>query len=159
VVKLPHTEEHSLLKIEEMIFNLSEKYLDDKLVIEDLTEISFTITDLSGEGVSFFTPLINKYNSAILGLSSTDNKTKYATLSLSFDHRVTEGKLASSFLAELKERVESYAVGDDNTDRMMLSCYRCFKTQNEDLSGLGMIPCITPEGNKAYLCTTCLTGH
>ena len=41
-----------------------------------LTDITFTITDLSSFGAISFTPLINKNNSAILGVSKIDEKLK-----------------------------------------------------------------------------------
>ncbi len=159
VVKIKCSDQIKLQEVEEQIFTLSEKYLENKLSVEDLTGITFTITDLSGEGINFFKPLVNKYNSAILGISSIDNKTKIQILSLTFDHRVTEGKLASSFLKELKQRLESYASTDNNNIRPDINCYRCFKTIEEDLSGLGLVNCITPQGKEGYICSSCWNGH
>ena len=159
VVKIKSSDQINLQELEEQIFSLSEKYLENKLSVEDLTGITFTITDLSGEGINFFKPLVNKYNSAILGISSTDSKTKNQVLSLTFDHRVTEGKLASAFLKELKQRLESYASKDINNTRPDISCYKCFKTLEEDLSGIGFVTCITSQGRDGYICSSCWNGH
>ena len=159
VVKIDNSNQKTLFEIENQIFNLSEKYIEDKLVIEDLTDVTFTITDLSGEGIHFFKPLVNKYNSAILGVSSIDNKSKFQNLSLTFDHRVTEGKLVASFLAELKQRLESYSYTDLENVRPDITCYKCMKTLSDDLSGLGMIPCISTKGNDGYICSTCWSGY
>ncbi len=159
VVKIKSSDQINLQELEEQIFSLSEKYLENKLSVEDLTGITFTITDLSGEGINFFKPLVNKYNSAILGISSIDRKTKNQVLSLTFDHRVTEGKLASAFLKELKQRLESYASKDINNTRPDISCYKCFKTLEEDLSGIGFVTCITSQGRDGYICSSCWNGH
>ena len=57
--------------------------------------------------MSSFVPLINYKQSAILGISAVDQKLNRFTLSLSFDHRVTEGKTAGKFLLELSEQLMS----------------------------------------------------
>ena len=108
VLKVANTSVKTVLEIELEIMELSNRYIDENLDITDLTDIGFTVTDLSAEGVAFFKPLINMMNSAILGVSSIDEKLHSCMLSLTFDHRVTEGKLAAQFLGELKGRIESY---------------------------------------------------
>jgi pyruvate dehydrogenase E2 component (dihydrolipoamide acetyltransferase) len=157
VVKLAKAGEKSIGQIEGDILHLSGKYLDDTLQLEDLTDISFTITDLSAEGVAFFRPLINKMNSAILGVSAIDPRLQRCTLSLSFDHRVTEGKLAARFLHELKGRLESYRPAD-YAPHKDVSCFKCYKTLREDLGGAGFVRCITPAGKDGFICQTCLKG-
>ena len=44
---------------------------------------------------------------AILGISAIDEKLLRATLSISFDHRVTDGKKAAEFLRKLKKAIEA----------------------------------------------------
>ena len=94
----------SISEIEQDIINLSGKYLDNSLHYDDITDITFTITDLSSENVAFFQPLINFMNSAILGISSIDEKLDRCIYTVTFDHRVTEGKLVAGFLKDLKDR-------------------------------------------------------
>ena len=159
VLKVPGTDQQGIFDIEEQIFSLSEKYIEDKLTVQDLTDITFTVTDLSGEGIHSFKPLVNKYNSAILGISAADSRTKSLTLSLSFDHRVTEGKEVSIFLRELKQRLESYSYTDLENVRPDVTCYKCMRTLNEDLTGLGMIPCIAIDGREGHICASCWSGH
>jgi pyruvate dehydrogenase E2 component (dihydrolipoamide acetyltransferase) len=157
VVKVARAGEKSIGVIEGDILRLSGNYLDDTLKLEDLTDITFTITDLSAEGVAFFRPLVNKMNSAILGVSAIDSKLQRCILSLTFDHRVTEGRLAARFLKELKERLETYrpAGGAVHAD---ISCFKCYKTLREDLGGAGFVHCVTPEGKDGYICQACLKG-
>lgn len=157
VVKVESADQKSISEIETCMMELSEKYMDDKLSVSDLTDITFTITDLSNDGVAFFHPLVNMMNSAILGISSTDAKLNRSIFTLSFDHRVTEGKLAATFLNELKLRIESFAL-DKAYRKSGLSCFKCFKTLEEDLSGVGFSRCITPSGEDALICQSCLKG-
>ncbi len=157
VLKLKAAGEKSIREIEADILKLSGAYLDDALEIDHLTDITFTITDLSAEGVASFRPLINRMNSAILGVSAIDAKLQRCTLSLTFDHRVTEGKYAAGFLRELQQRLESYK-GDAAGQYKDISCFKCYKTLKEDLGGTGFVRCITPEGKEGYVCQSCLKG-
>jgi hypothetical protein len=158
VVKLNRADESGLTAIEEQMLDLSGKYLDDQLEINDLSDITFTITDLSGEGISFFRPLVNRMNSSILGMSAIDENQHIVVFSLTFDHRVTEGKAASKFLMELKQRIESYKGDVCDYRRNVTRCYKCFQTLSEDLGDVGFVKCITPKGQDAYICQSCLKG-
>lgn len=148
----------SMQETEAALMELSNKYLDDGLQIEDLSDITFTITDLSGEGVSFFRPLINMMNSAILGVSAVDEKLQRSILTVTFDHRVTEGKLVAQFLQELKNRIESYKSAHYLHANQSITCFKCFKSLQEDLSDVGFTKCITPKGEEAYICQSCFKG-
>jgi pyruvate/2-oxoglutarate dehydrogenase complex dihydrolipoamide acyltransferase (E2) component len=154
VLKIPESLTETLSKVEDAILDLSGRYLDDSLMSDDLNGITFTITDLSAESVAFFRPLINSMNSAILGISSIDEKLNRCIFSLTFDHRVTEGKLVARFLKELKDRLESYR--SKQLDQVV--CFKCRKTLEDDLSDVGFTHCITPGGEQAYICQTCLKG-
>lgn len=157
VLKIAGAGDKSIREIEAEILQLSGAYLDDALDIQHLTDITFTITDLSAEGVASFRPLINKMNSSILGVSAIDEKLQRCTLSLTFDHRVTEGKYAAGFLRELKQRLESYK-GDAGSPYRDIQCFKCYKTLEEDLGGTGFVRCITPDGKEGYVCQSCLKG-
>ena len=72
-----------------------------------------TVTSLGGIGGSFFTPIINFPEVAILGVgklrkvhSHTDGKSNeriMLPLSLSYDHRVIDGAEGARFCAHLRE--------------------------------------------------------
>lgn len=158
VLKIAGAGRLGIQDIEKEIIELSGRYLDDALELEQLTDITFTITDLSSEGVVLFRPLVNKMNSAILGVSAIDSKLQRCMLSLTFDHRVTEGKQAAQFLKELKERLESYRATDAAAAVQGISCFKCMKTLQEDLAGVGFARCVTPEGKDGYICQSCLKG-
>ena len=158
VLKIADTNELEIEEIESEILLLSDKYIDDKLQLQHLTDISFTVTDLSGEGVAFFKPLVNAQNSAILGISSIDKKLNRCMLSLTFDHRVTEGKLAAQFLSELTDRLGSYQSKYYPLLNQEINCFKCFKLLQDDISNVGFAKCITPKGEEGYICQSCLKG-
>ncbi len=156
VAKITDADQKNIHEIEEEMLGLSNRYIDDNLSIDDLTNIGFTITDLSAEGVLFFRPLINMMNSAILGISAIDQKLQRCILSVTFDHRVTEGKPVAQFLGELKKRIESYSGAVLPVHEII--CHKCYRSLKEDLGNTGFMKCITPEGKEGYICQSCLSG-
>jgi pyruvate/2-oxoglutarate dehydrogenase complex dihydrolipoamide acyltransferase (E2) component len=105
VYTLKNTDKLSLEDIELEISQGIYDYFRKALTLNQIKGSTFTITDLSSLGVDRFVPLINYKQSAILGVSGVDKKLNRFTLSLSFDHRVTEGKVASKFLSELSSKL------------------------------------------------------
>ncbi len=158
VLKIASANEKSIGEIEDEVMRLSNNYIEESLKIEDLMDVTFTVTDLSSEGVAFFRPLVNMMNSAILGISAIDEKLHRCTLSITFDHRVTEGKMVAQFLSEMKERLQSYQSKFHPRLNQNISCFKCMKTLKEDLGGTGFVKCITPDGNEGYICQSCLKG-
>lgn len=108
MVKIPDADMKNLDQVRNEFFELMMKYLRKVLAPEEMFGTTFSITDLSAERVHSFTPLINQKQSAVLGISGTDEKLRRKTITLTFDHRVTEGKRAGQFLNELKTKIESY---------------------------------------------------
>ena len=76
---------------------------------------SMTITSLGGIGGSFFTPIINFPEVAILGIGRSYKKQVFIDrkfvprtmlpLSLSYDHRIIDGAEAAKFNNELKDNL------------------------------------------------------
>jgi len=155
VLTLPNAEKMNLNEIEVKLFGLIEKYLDRKLALADITSSTFTVTDLSSAGIDFFTPLINTKQSAILGVSQIDKKFRRFVLTLVFDHRVTEGRVASNFLVDLKNRIESF-----RQEALDVKCASCFKSLYEDrgMGGIGLIKIINHNGKEELVCRVCLGG-
>ncbi len=167
VVKMTNACQKSINEIEAEILQSANKYIDKKLTLDDVSGITFTITDLSREGVIFFTPLINKQQSAILGISAVDERINCCILTLAFDHRVTDGKRASEFLNELKTKLENYGSLQKGTVGMLinnatrgLKCHNCLITLEEikKLDGLGLLRVVDCDGKERLLCQTCLLG-
>jgi len=96
----------SLRDVARAVRDLTLRYMREELTIDDLTGGTFTITDLSGEGVVHFVPVLNERQSAILGLCAGRNDGS-RELVLTFDHRLSDGMRAARFLSALKARLES----------------------------------------------------
>lgn len=88
-------------------------YVNDELPLAALAGGTFTITDLSSEGVVSFHPLINQGQAAILGIgadyATAEPTGRACNLILAFDHQLTEGRTAARFLRELREGLANYA--------------------------------------------------
>jgi 2-oxoglutarate dehydrogenase E2 component (dihydrolipoamide succinyltransferase) len=82
------------------------RYMRGRLAPADMQGVTFTVSDLSGEGVDSFIPLIGAGQSAILGVCSPDEAGR-ARLVLRFDHRMLEGRAAARFLNALKTALEA----------------------------------------------------
>ncbi|MEM2122397.1 MAG: dihydrolipoamide acetyltransferase family protein [Candidatus Bathyarchaeia archaeon] len=105
-----------LSEISEKAKVLVEKARDNKLERIDVSDGTFTITNLGMYDVDTFTPLINPPECAILGVGRIVDKAvvkagrievkPIMTLSLSFDHRIVDGAPASRFMQTLKKIIE-----------------------------------------------------
>ena len=151
VLKIEDSGQYQIAELDQLMYELANKYLDDKLATADLTDITFTVSDLSMEGVFDFRPLVNANNSAILGVSAIDPDNNHFNISLTFDHRMTEGRYASQFLKELKLRLESYCI--KTTDHIV--CYKCQKHLSEDLNDRGFLKVVRANGDDSYICDIC----
>jgi pyruvate/2-oxoglutarate dehydrogenase complex dihydrolipoamide acyltransferase (E2) component len=159
VVVVRNTQDKSIHEIENEAFRLANLYQDNALDVKSLSDVTFTITDLSSEGVFSFHPLINKNNGAILGISSMDKGSGKAMLSLAFDHRITEGKIAAMFLSELRDRIQSYRSSDTGSiDTRAIKCSKCFKKLSDEISEVGFVEYLNTKGEKGYICQSCFKG-
>lgn len=82
---------------------------------------SFTVSNLGGFGVEWFTPIINVPQSAILGVGTIVPRPKdlgggvyafvpYIGLSLTYDHRAIDGGEATRFLKQVATEIETLEV-------------------------------------------------
>jgi pyruvate dehydrogenase E2 component (dihydrolipoamide acetyltransferase) len=108
----------SLIQIAVDLAQLSEKARNRKITAEEMQGGCFSISNLGGIGGSFFTPIVNSPEVAILGISRGrfrpiyDEETGEFTarqllpLSLSYDHRVIDGADGIRFLRWIAEAFE-----------------------------------------------------
>jgi pyruvate dehydrogenase E2 component (dihydrolipoamide acetyltransferase)/2-oxoglutarate dehydrogenase E2 component (dihydrolipoamide succinyltransferase) len=108
----------SLVEISREVKGLAEKAREGKILPDEVTGGTFTLTSVGAIGVSYFqTPVINQPESAILGTGPIMEKAvvkkgqiviaPMMPYSLTFDHRVINGFGAEQFLAGLKGLVET----------------------------------------------------
>jgi pyruvate dehydrogenase E2 component (dihydrolipoamide acetyltransferase) len=101
----------SVVQLASELTEIAQKARDRKLALADMQGGSFTITNLGGIGGTYFTPIVNYPEVAILGLSRTSQQQIVVDgeprvrlilpLSLSYDHRVINGADAARFIVKL----------------------------------------------------------
>ncbi len=104
-------DQKGIVQIAQEMKTLSEKARAGRLSAADMQGGTFSVSSLGGIGGSYFTPIINAPEVAILGVGKTqrrvilDNGTLaerlLLPLSLSWDHRVVDGAAAGRFNADL----------------------------------------------------------
>jgi pyruvate/2-oxoglutarate dehydrogenase complex dihydrolipoamide acyltransferase (E2) component len=136
-------------------------YVNDELSLSALASGTFTITDLSSEGVVAFHPLINQGQAAILGIGAEYDAAQPArrlsNLILAFDHQLTEGRQAARILAELRDRLASYesiAVGGAINEWGCMHCGR-LRTELKD-AHIPLLQEVTASGARSLICRKCL---
>lgn len=120
---VPVIKESAKKTIHELAIELQElsiKARDRKIKLEEMKGGTFTITNWGHFGGTFATPIINYPESAILGTGKISEKPwvkdgqivirKILPLSLTFDHRVTDGVDASRFLTRIVNYLEDPAL-------------------------------------------------
>jgi len=115
VPKLRNADNKNISLISTELKKISQQCRDLKIDKKELFGGSMTITSLGGIGGSFFTPIINYPEVAILGVGRAEKKQvfmdgKFVTrtmlpLSLSYDHRIIDGAEAARFNNDLKENL------------------------------------------------------
>ncbi|CAL4321153.1 Dihydrolipoyllysine-residue succinyltransferase component of 2-oxoglutarate dehydrogenase complex [Buchnera aphidicola (Periphyllus testudinaceus)] len=109
----------SMADIEKKIHFYSTQGRNGKLTMNDLNGGTFTITNGGVFGSLFSTPIINSPQTAILGTHVIKNRTivteekkiKIAPMmyiSLSYDHRLIDGKDSVGFLMKIKNTLENF---------------------------------------------------
>ncbi len=97
--------------------DLTERTFSKKLLPDEQAGSTFTISNLGMYGVDEFTAIINQPNSAILSVSSTQQRAvpvdgeivvrPIMKLSLTADHRVIDGLAGAKFMTDLKAALEN----------------------------------------------------
>ena len=115
VPKIRNANNKKISHISRELREVSELCRNLKIDKKELFGGSMTITSLGGIGGSFFTPIINYPEVAILGVGRSEKKQIYINgkfqtrtmlpISLSYDHRIIDGAEAARFNNDLKENL------------------------------------------------------
>ncbi len=110
---LKGADKKGVLEIARETAELAAKAREGKLPLSDMQGGTFTISSLGGIGGTYFTPIINAPEVAILGVCHSEMKPVWngkkfkprlvLPLSLSYDHRVIDGAAAARFNVTLSE--------------------------------------------------------
>ena len=111
-----NADEKNITQIAVELNQLAERARDRKLTSDDMSGGSITISNLGGIGGTYFTPIVNWPEVAILGVSrgaiepvwknGKFEPVQRLPLSLSYDHRVIDGADAMRFLRWVVEAIE-----------------------------------------------------
>ena len=117
VPKIRNVNNKNLNQISKELKKISEDCRNLKINKKEFFGGSITITSLGGIGGSFFTPIINHPEVAILGIGRSYKKQLFINgkfiprtilpLSLSYDHRIIDGAEAARFNNDLKNNLGS----------------------------------------------------
>ena len=113
VPKIRNVEKKNLTELSKELKKVSEDCRNLKLDKKEFYGGSMTISSLGGQGGSFFTPIINYPEVAILGVGKAEIKQVFKNdkfqsriilpLSLSYDHRIIDGAEAVKFCNHLSD--------------------------------------------------------
>ncbi len=109
-------QELSLEGISKKAKELIQKAQNNKLLPDDYTGNTFTVSNLGPYGVDHFTAIINQPDSAILAVGQMKDRPvvidggiyirPIMKITMSCDHRVIDGAIAGQFMGKLKEILE-----------------------------------------------------
>ncbi len=107
----------NIIQLSRELNEVSLKARDKKLSLDEMQGGSFTISNLGGIGGTYFTPVVNSPEVAILGVSKSTYEPVYKDgqfiprlmlpLSLSYDHRVIDGADGARFIRWIVEALEN----------------------------------------------------
>ena len=105
----------NVFELSNELAEISEKARSKRLLPDDLSGGTFTISSLGGIGGTYFTPIVNPPEVAILGVSRSKMEPVFdgedfdgrlmLPITLSYDHRVVDGALAARFMKYLNEQL------------------------------------------------------
>ena len=106
----------SFAEIEKAVNAMGKKARDGKLTMADMTGGTFTISNGGVYGSLMTAPILNPPQSGILGMAKIQDRPMAINgevvirpmmyISLSYDHRIIDGKGAVTFLVRVKEMLE-----------------------------------------------------
>jgi pyruvate dehydrogenase E2 component (dihydrolipoamide acetyltransferase) len=110
-------DEKNMVEIAQDLGGIAQKARAGQITLEDMQNGTFTITNLGGIGGSFFTPIVNSPEVAILGVGRAImdpciGKNELCAprlrmpLSLSYDHRIIDGADGARFLRWIVDAIE-----------------------------------------------------
>ena len=123
VPAIPHADELNIIGLSKQLKKIAEDAKKGCINPDLLSPeaASFTVSNLGGFGVEWFTPIINVPQSAILGVCNIVSRPKdigggvvafvpYMGLSLTYDHRAVDGGEATRFLKQIAIEIENLEV-------------------------------------------------
>jgi pyruvate dehydrogenase E2 component (dihydrolipoamide acetyltransferase) len=120
-----NADRRSLADIVRARADLVERALAGKLAYQDTDGGTFTLSNLGGMGIDFFTSILNPPQAGILSIGALTERPAVVrgaltvrprmTIGLTMDHRAADGATGARFLADLRARIEGAVLDLDLT--------------------------------------------
>jgi pyruvate dehydrogenase E2 component (dihydrolipoamide acetyltransferase) len=117
---IKHSQRLSLLELSNEAKRLATQCMSSKVLADELTGGTFTVTNLGGFGIESFTPVLNLPQTAILGVNTivprpvdNGNGVEFIpsiSFSLTIDHRVVDGATGAKFLQDLTATITNMSL-------------------------------------------------
>lgn len=122
VPNIKNAQNSSVVEIAQQVSEIGTRAKNGKLKPDDIQDTTFTVSNTGMFGSESGTPIISRPQVAVLALGNILRKAwiieengeekilpqSVMTLSLSYDHRIVDGALASKFLTEIKKNMENF---------------------------------------------------
>jgi len=122
VPNIKNAQNLSVIEIAQQVSEIGTRAKIGKLKPDDIQDTTFTVSNTGMFGSESGTPIISRPQVAVLALGNILRRAwiieengeekilpqSVMTLSLSYDHRIIDGALASKFLTEIKKNMERY---------------------------------------------------
>lgn len=136
------------------------RYVGRRLVIKDVATATFTISDVTTTDLNLSVPLLPRGQCIIL-VVIRDPAQGYL-LSISYDHRITEGLVVAGFAQELIKRLRSYSVPPAEPEQqweqapaVCAYCESALDTEVKEFKRRGLLKIVDDTGAEVYCCATC----
>ena len=113
-----NADEKNLVGLARSVNDLAQRARTKKLMPDEMTNGTFSISNFGVYGVTAGFPIINQPQSAILGVGAVKKRAVVINdaiairpvmyLSLTIDHRLIDGAAGSMFLERIREHLEAY---------------------------------------------------
>lgn len=151
---LPDSDALSLAEVQDRIVDGLMRYVGRKLSVEDVSTATFTITDTTSTELNLSVPLLPRDQCIIISI--TKDLEGSFRLSISYDHRITEGLTVAGFAGELARRVRSYTAPQPEPEEP--SCAFCERTASMEIADFrrrGLLRIVDASGQELWCCATC----
>lgn len=138
------------------------RYVGRKLTLSDVASATFTLSDVTATDLNLSVPLLPRDQCIIIAVIR-DGAGGFS-ISISYDHRITEGLTVANFAGELVKRVRSYSVAPESEaaePALAPVCSICERTvvdEVRDFRRRGLVRFVDADGCDALCCSSCWEG-
>lgn len=146
----------SLPQIQDALVDGLMRYVGRKLTLGEVAGSTFTISDVTTTDQLLSVPLLPRNQAIIIALIR--DATLGYILSISYDHRITEGLTIANFTHELIKRLRSYSgpiTLDEGEPAICAYCERSVETEVHQYRRRGLMKIVDESGEEQLCCSTC----